>query len=186
MQLIPWRRDPIGANLARIRDEMDRTFGRLFNEPLFEFPELPRLREGWVPPLDVSETDNEVTIRAEVPGIDPKDLEITVTGRTLCIAGHKEEQQERRGENFYQTERRFGSFRRLVDLPESADPDKVTAETENGVVTIHVAKRPGAKPRQIQIRPAAAAIGAGSSASPDGAQQQQQQQQPQAAGKRNG
>ena len=157
MNLSLWkRRSPINSDLARLRDEMDRTFDRFFSEPwgMIE-PKLLRT-EGWLPAVDVSETDAEVTVRAEIPGIAAKDLEIEVTGTTMTIAGKKEEYEEEKGENFYQSERRFGAFRRLIDLPETIDPDKVTAESENGVVTIHVARKPGMKPRRVEVKPAAA------------------------------
>lgn len=154
MSLTIWKnRDPMNGGLARLRDEMDRTFEKVFNEP-FGFAEPKLLRyEGWVPPLDMSETDTEVTLRAEVPGIAAKDLDISVTGKTLSIAGEKEEINEKEKEDFYQCERRFGAFKRVIDLPETVDPDKVTAEVDNGLVTIHVAKRPNAKPKQVEVKP---------------------------------
>ena len=155
MNLSLWkRRSPINGDLARLRDEIDRTFERFFIEPwnLME-PKIARM-EGWLPPVDVSETPGEVTIRAEVPGILAKDLDISVTGTTLTIAGQKEEQEEKKGEDYYLSERRFGSFRRVVELPESVDADKVTAESDNGVVTIRVAKKPGIKAKQVEVKPA--------------------------------
>ncbi len=157
MNLSPWRkRDPINGNLVRLRDELDRTFDRFFDEPFGSMglePKAPRA-EGWIPPLDMSENDTEFTIRAETPGVNAKDLDISVTGGMLTIAGQKEEQEEKKGENFYQCERRFGTFRRVINLPDTVDPDKVTAESENGVVTIHIAKKPGAKPKQVEIKTA--------------------------------
>ncbi|MBS0196486.1 MAG: Hsp20/alpha crystallin family protein [Planctomycetes bacterium] len=144
----------MNGGLATLRDEVERTFDRFFHEPL-GFTEPKALRaEGWIPPLDVSETDSEVTIRAEVPGIAAKDLEITISGTTLSMAGRKDETVEKKEENFYQCERRFGSFRRVIELPETVDAEKVTAEADNGVVTVHVAKKPGAKPKQVEIKPA--------------------------------
>lgn len=148
---------PGNGDLIRLRDEMDRTFDRFFNEPFGVLGGEPKaLRSnGWLPPLDVSETGTEVTIRAEVPGIAAKDLDISVSGTTLTIAGQKEETEEKKEENFYRCERRFGSFRRIVELPETIDADKVTAESDNGIVTIHIAKKPSAKPRQIEIKSSA-------------------------------
>jgi HSP20 family protein len=157
MNLSPWKqRERFPVGLARLRDEMDRTFDRFFSEPLGLGGLEPKaLRDdGWIPPLDVSETDTEVTIRAEVPGIPAKDVEISVTGNMLTIAGKKESHEEKKGEDFYQSERRFGSFRRVVALPDGVDPDKVTAESDNGVVTVHVAKRPGVKPKVVEVKPA--------------------------------
>jgi len=156
MNLSLWkRRSPFNGDLARLREEMERSFERVFSEPLGLIePKLLRA-EGWFPPIDMSETDSDVMIRAEVPGIAAKDLDISVIGTTLSISGAKEEQKEQKGENFYQCERRFGSFRRAIELPETVDADKVTAECDNGVVTIHLAKKPGIKPRHVEIKPAA-------------------------------
>jgi HSP20 family protein len=162
MSLTLWKkRAPLAStsatgDLVRLRDEMDRTFERFFSEPFGLFGVEPKaLRSnGWIPPLDVSETDTEMTIRAEVPGIATKDLDISVSGTMLTIAGQKDETTEKQNENFCQCERRFGSFRRLVELPETVDTDKVTAESDNGVVTIRIGKKPGAKPRQVEVKPA--------------------------------
>lgn len=141
------------GNLSRLRDEMDRMFDDFLGEPLGVVdPKLLR-SEGWLPPVDVSDAENEVVIRVEAPGIAVKDVEVLLTGTTLTIAGKKEEMKEKKEENYYQCERRFGEFRRDLELPETIDPEKVAAEADNGVITIRVAKKPGAKPRQIEIKP---------------------------------
>ena len=140
MNLTLWKhRNPITGDLSRIREEMDRTIERMFGGSVVESKMLRN--EGWLPAIDVSENDTEVTVRAEVPGIAPDDLEVTVLGTTLSISGTKREKSEKRGEDFYQCERRFGAFRRVIELPESVDPDKVTAETDQGVVCVHIGKR---------------------------------------------
>jgi HSP20 family protein len=147
---------PMNGGLVRLRDEMDRTFDRFFSEPFGMIePKMFRtdIRGGWFPAIDVSETDSEVTIRAEVPGIAAKELDISISGTTLTISGQKEEQDEQKGEDYYQCERRFGSFRRMIELPEAIDADKVTAESDNGLVTIHVAKKAGVKPRKVEVKP---------------------------------
>lgn len=156
MNLGLWKR-PLGINgeLARLRDEMDQAFERFFREPVATLASEPLSRrvEGWMPALDVSENDNEVVIKAEMPGIAAKDIDITVTDSTLSISGSKQEQEERKDETYYRSERRFGAFRRVVELPESIDASKIVAESDNGVVTIKVAKKPGVKPRQIEVKP---------------------------------
>lgn len=162
MNLTLWnRRDPftslapINGGFTRLRNEMDRTFDRFFSEPFGMMEPKIFRTEGWLPAIDVSETDNEVTVRAEVPGIAAKDLDISVSGTTLTISGQKEEQEEQKGEDYYQCERRFGSFRRVIELPAAIDADKTTAESDNGVVTIRVAKRPGVQPKKVQVKPSA-------------------------------
>ena len=93
-------------------------------------------------------------MRTETPGIPTRELDITVAGTTLNISGKKEEKEEAEGEDFYRCERRFGSFRRVVELPESIDPDKVSADCDNGVVTIRIAKKPGQRTRRVEVKPA--------------------------------
>jgi HSP20 family protein len=159
MNLTLWnKRSPVNGDLDRLRNEMDRTFDRFFNEPLGLVEPKTLRAEGWIPPVDVSETDTEVTIRAEVPGIAAKDLDISVSGNTLTIAGQKQQQEEKKGEDFYRWERSFGSFRRFIELPDTVDASKVTAESDNGVVTIQVAKKPGVKPRQVEVKPAGSMV----------------------------
>ncbi len=163
MNIAPWRKrieiTPINGELTRLRDEMDRTFERFLTDP-FDMTEPKMLRlEGWMPPLDISETDSEVTVRAEIPGMATEDLDISVTDHSLCITGKKEEREEHKGEDFFRCERRFGSFRRVINLPETADADAVVAETNDGVLTIRIAKRPGGKPRHVKIKPTAQRVG---------------------------
>lgn len=154
MNLTPWRRPaPAGGGLARLRNEVDRIFEQFFVEPWGAIEPKDLRSEGWLPAIDMSETDIGVTVRAEIPGIPVKDLDISISGNTLSISGEKEEKQEKKQENFYHCERRFGSFRRVIELPETVDPDKVTAESDNGVVTIHVAKKPGVRPRKVEVKP---------------------------------
>lgn len=168
MNLSLWKKRPTASlstsgEIARLRDEMDRTFERFFADPFGLGAIEPKVfrSEGWAPAIDVSETDAEVTIRAEAPGVPAKDLDISISGNTLTISGQKEESSEKTEENFYHCERRFGSFRRSIDLPEAADAEKVTAESDNGVVTIHVPKKPGARPKQVEVKAAQKKVAVG-------------------------
>jgi HSP20 family protein len=151
MNLSIWKhRNPFNGELTRLREEMDRTIDRLMGATFIE-PKATRI-EGWMPLVDVSETENEVLVRAEVPGIDPANLDVSISGNTLSISGSKKEEKEKTGEDFFQCERRFGAFRRVIELPEGTDPDKITAETDAGVITVHIGKRVGVKPRHVPIR----------------------------------
>ncbi len=153
MNLTVWsRRDPMTLELDRLREEMGRTFDRYLGEPT-ALPEPKLLRaEGWIPPLDVGQTETEMRIEVEVPGIGAKDLEISVLGDELTIAGKKEERKEQKDEDVLRCERRFGSFRRVIELPETVDTGRLTAESDNGVLTIRIPKRPEAKPRQVEVK----------------------------------
>jgi HSP20 family protein len=105
-----------------------------------------------MPPVDVSESDDEVMVRTEVPGMSARDIEVTIAGTTLNITGRKQEKEECEQEDFYRCERRFGVFRRAIELPESIDADHVTADAENGVITIRIAKKPGQRTRRVEVK----------------------------------
>ena len=100
----------------------------------------------------MSETANEVTVQAELPGVDPKDLDITVTGERLTISGEKREESERKDKNFHQREIRSGSFSRTIQLPAGADPQQVSAEHKNGTLTIRIKKTEQAAARKINVK----------------------------------
>jgi len=160
MNLIPWkgkRQNDDTTELMRtspmsfFRSEMDRLFDRFFGDDRGLTRPDAFGDTGWVPSLDVSETDTEVSVRAEVPGVDPKDLDISVSGQMLTISGEKKESRESKGESYHQVERRFGSFRRSVQLPASIDTERVSAEHKDGVVMIRLQKRPGAVPKRIPV-----------------------------------
>jgi HSP20 family protein len=160
MSLIPWRNKRAerdegdlveSTSIARFRDEMDRVFDRFFRDPWLASRDLFAPAGAWSPRVELSETDQEIVVRAELPGVDPKQIDITVTGDTLTISGEKKESRhEERGGATY-SERRFGSFRRSIQLPSTADPEKVKAEHAHGVVTIHLGKVPGAAPRRVPV-----------------------------------
>lgn len=140
--------------LARFRNEMDDLFARTFGTAWDLFENGLGTFSDWSPTLDISETDKEISLKAEVPGMDPKDLEITVAGNTLTICGSKKEVHEDKNESFFHSERRFGSFRRSVQLPASVDAENVTAEHKNGVVHIRLPKRPDALRKRIPVKSA--------------------------------
>jgi HSP20 family protein len=161
MSLIPWRNKAteksseetsLSSPMARFRSEMERMFERFFSDPWDAGESLFAPGSVWAPSLEVSETDKEVVVRAEVPGVDPKELDLSVTGNVLTISGEKKETSERKGESFYQTERRFGSFQRSVSLPSYVETDKVSAEHKDGVLTVRMAKSEAAKPKRISVK----------------------------------
>ena len=157
MSLIPWRNkrqeNERGglASVAGFRHEMDRLFDSFFHEP-FAWPNPGGAAELWNPTLDVSETDQEVVVRAEVPGLGPDDLNINIVGNSLVLSGEKKEEQEHKGEGYWHTERRFGAFRREVPLPRGVDAEKVSADYAKGVLTVHLAKSPEAAARRIEVK----------------------------------
>lgn len=155
MSLTTWTRNPLVDDFMRARDDMGRIFSRMLGGGMYEpFAGTAGGRlEGYMPPVDVSENDDAVVVRAEIPGIAARDLDISVTGNTLVISGRKDEREECEGEDFYRSERRFGAFRRTIDLPESVDPERITADSENGIVTVRFARKPGMRSRRVEIKP---------------------------------
>lgn len=160
MKLMPWRnkktsepRD-IASPSRGAGFDIERIFDRFLSDPWFG----GSWRNGeffgagsWAPPVDVTETETEVHVRSEIPGVDPKDLSITVSDGVLTLSGEKSESTEKRDENYYHSERRFGSFRRNVQLPASVDPDQVNAEYDNGVLTVTLKRQEGATVKRIPV-----------------------------------
>lgn len=156
MRRLPWRRrgtepsreaEPPGV-LRRFREEMDRLFDAFIVDPW----DYVRGAAGrWTPDVDVLEGDREITVRAEVPGLDPEDVEVTVTGDSLTLSGEKREEEERTGRTSCRSERRYGAFRREIPLPPGSDPSDVKAEYDRGVLQVRIGKREGAARRRIPV-----------------------------------
>jgi len=127
-------------------------FNRLFNEALSPLFDSTSTGAGtWAPAVDVFETDQNVVIKAELPGVDPKDVEIRVEDGTLYVKGERKLENEVKEENYHRIERSYGSFMRTFPLPRSVDADKAAAEYKNGVLTLTLPKREEAKPKTIKI-----------------------------------
>lgn len=155
MNLVPWKttRSRLSRvpQFGRLRTDMDRLFDRFFEEPWWGTRELA-FEGAWVPSVDLSESDNEFTISAELPGMSPQDIELTVCDNMLTLAGSKEESSEDKGEDYYQCERRFGAFRRTIELPAYADLEHVEAAQRDGVLTIRVPKLEKSRGKKISVK----------------------------------
>lgn len=115
---------------------------------------------SWVPPVDVFEEADRIRITAEVPGVKPEDINISLEGNLLTIHGTKQQEGEERTERVHRYERMYGTFERTFTLPASVDPKNIKAAYDNGVLTVTLPKSEKAKPRQIEI-----AVGGGSQGS---------------------
>lgn len=162
MSIVSWKKKEAGSvpvaqsteavPFVHFRTEMDRLFDRFFGEssPLsgagFES------FKGWHPSLNVAEDDEEVVITAEVPGLEPKEIDISLSGNILTIQGEKKEEKEEEKGDYRHVERRFGSFKRSVELPSTANLDDIAAEHKNGLLKIKVRKTEAAKPKTIPVR----------------------------------
>ena len=147
--LIPWRRR-IGGVFEPFRQELDELFERFFAEPIEGSG--GEVMRAWAPRVDVEETDKEIVVKADLPGVDPKDVDISVTEGALVIKGEKKEKREEKGKNYQRTERFIGQFYREVPLPPGTDPEKITATSSKGVITVTVAKAPQAQAKKIAVQ----------------------------------
>jgi len=104
------------------------------------------------PAVDVSETDNEVVVKAELPGLDIKDLDVSVNNNTLILKGEKRHEEEKKGENFLRVERRYGQFSRAIPLAAQCSGENVKARFKNGILTVEIPKDEKAKSKRIEIQ----------------------------------
>lgn len=146
MDLVPWKRAREASALQSLRNEFDRIFDRFWSG------ELEPLRLGrWVPAVDVSESDDEIIVRAEVPGLDPEEVEVFVEGDVLTLKGEKKEEREQSGRDYHRVERQYGSFARSIQLPGAVMAEEVKATAANGVLTIRLPKQEDARRKKVQI-----------------------------------
>ena len=146
MDLIHWR--PF-REVSRLRSEMDRLWDDYFGAGRRA---LQPLEETWMPAVDVAETGDKITVKAEIPGMEAKDIEISMVGDTLTIKGEKKVEREEKEENYHMIERSYGSFSRVMKLPVAVDADKVEATYKNGVLTVALPKKEEVKPKAIEIK----------------------------------
>lgn len=150
--LLPWRRQNGNTSLApvsQLRWDWDRLFDRFLDDawaPMATPASVQNL------PLDYTETEDAIRIRAEVPGMDPKDLDISLVGDVLTLTGRKTEESESTEGSRTYSERRFGEFQRTLKLPCPVDHDKIEAEHRHGVVTITLHKAEAVRPKRIEIK----------------------------------
>jgi len=141
--LIRW--EPM-REIVSLREAMDRLLDEAFTRPL-------SLMEGWrVPAIDMYQTDDEVVVRAALPGLKSEDVQINVTGDILTIKGERKEKSETKQKNYHIREQRWGTFERSVMLPTAVVQDKAKAEFEDGVLTITLPKAEEVKPKIITIK----------------------------------
>lgn len=146
--LMPFRRKQVPVRrgdydpFSIFRDEVDRIFDEFARG--FWGEEFERRSDGFSPRVDVVESDREVRITAELPGMDERDIEVSINRDLLTIKGEKKEEKEESGRNYYRAERLFGSFSRTIPLPAEVDVDKAKAEFRKGLLVVTVPKTPEA------------------------------------------
>lgn len=143
MAMARW--DPF-KDIGSFRDRLDRRLEEEFGKG-----EKVLQPGNWMPPADIRETDSEVVISAELPGIDEKDIQIEIEDHHLVISGQREFERETKKEDYQRVERSYGAFCRSFALPASVDVDKIKAVDEKGVLKITIPKAPELKPKRIEI-----------------------------------
>ena len=148
MTLTRW--EPV-REFSGLQDRLNR-MNRLFRESYSpEAPEEALTTTSFAPPVDIYEDEHNITLNIEVPGIDEKDIDVRIDNNTLTVHGERKIQSEEKEENFRRVERQYGSFTRAFTLPSSVDSGQVSANYDNGVLKIKLAKKAEAKPKQIKV-----------------------------------
>jgi HSP20 family protein len=145
MAIIRW--DPF-REMITLREKMNRLFEDAVTS---RGEEKDMISASWSPAVDIYETENELVLTAEVPGIDEKDIEIRIEDNTLFVRVERKVEKETNEENYHRIERAYGTFARSFTLPHTIDQDKIQAEHESGVLKIHLPKKPETKPKNVKI-----------------------------------
>jgi len=150
MSLVKWRKQDLfdpWTEMKRLQDEIN---------DLFESDRLPAFTglfdRSVSPALDIVENEDNFIVTCELPGIDQKDLDVTITSNVLTIKGEKKDGKESKEGKIYKRESWSGNFQRTLSLPNSVDPVQVNAELKNGILTLVLHKKEEAKPKQISIK----------------------------------
>jgi HSP20 family protein len=124
-------------------------FEEFFND--FPFSSVPEPRENWMPSVDVLEKDGNLILRAEIPGMTEKQIELKLEGNTLTLKGERKMENEDKKSSYHRIESFYGSFTRSFRLPDTVDLDKISADYRNGVLTVTMPQKPEIRPREIPV-----------------------------------
>lgn len=169
-EIVPWRWgtfprsdrdqraiDGFRGSIASLHREMDRLFESLWNEGFGPSPQLG----NWaglevMPQLDVTEDEKAFSVKVDLPGMDEKDVDVTLSDRVLTIRGKKEEDKEEKGKDYHRRERVCGSFRRSIEIPAAVDASRIEASFKKGVLTVHLPKSKEAREqiKRIEVKAA--------------------------------
>jgi HSP20 family protein len=143
------RWDPF-RELEELSERLNRVFGR---PPVRRDNSKEALTVAdWVPAVDISESEGEYLIKAELPGVKKEDIKVTLQEGVLTIQGERKQEKEEKGRKYHRIERSYGTFIRSFTLPDSADDSKVSAEFKDGLLYLHVPKSEKAKPKAIEVK----------------------------------
>jgi len=133
---------------STLQDRVNRIFRESYSP---EGSDEALTTANFAPPVDVYEDEHSITLKLEVPGVDEKAIDVSIENNTLTVRGECTLEKEEKAENFQRVERQYGSFTRSFTVPNSVDPEQVTAHYDKGVLKISLAKKAEAKPKQIKV-----------------------------------
>ena len=144
MALVRW--DP-GSEVDTLQTEMNRVFDAFFGSR----PGNGGHARRWVPAMDLVEDNDDLVLRADLPGLSEDDVDIEVKDGVLTVSGERKTEEKKEEEGYYRVERAFGSFSRSLTLPDGIDPEQVKAEFDNGVLEVRIPKPEERKPHRVRI-----------------------------------
>jgi HSP20 family protein len=153
MDLVPWKsfRREVSPfrEMERLHGQMDQLFRKLMGESGFG---MELTEEGWGPSVNISENKDNIIVKAELPGMETKDVNVSLSGDLLTIKGEKKQEEEEEKENFYCKERYHGSFQRSFRIPSTIKADQIAAKFDKGVLKITLPKAEEAKKKEIEVK----------------------------------
>ncbi|MCI0615551.1 Hsp20/alpha crystallin family protein [bacterium] len=136
-------------DLMTLQDRMSRLFEQ--NLPKAKYEDEGLFGGSWAPAVDIHETDQAIVLKADLPGLNPNEVDIRVEDNTLYLKGERKMEKETSEENYHRIERSYGSFSRTFILPRTVSAEKISADYKNGVLNITMLKKEESKPKQIHI-----------------------------------
>jgi len=124
---------------------------RVFEDAFTRMVNEPRANRPWSPAVDIYETENELVLKADLPDVDLKDIDVRVENQTLTISGERKFEQEHSGKGYHRIERSYGKFDRSFAVPNTFDTEHIAAAFKNGVLSVTLPKKEAAKPRQVKV-----------------------------------
>jgi HSP20 family protein len=124
---------------------------RLFEDAFTRMLTEPQTNRPWAPSVDIYETENELVLKADLPDVDLKDIDVRVENQTLSISGERKFEKEETTKGYHRMERNYGRFTRSFAVPNSFDTEKIAADYKNGVLSVSLPKKEAAKPRQVKV-----------------------------------
>lgn len=146
MALTPWR-GLWESRFPSLREEMDKMF-----EDFFGKTDFPSIEDGaWIPPIDVQQTKKDVLVMMDIPAIDPKEISISIMEDRITIKGERKREEEEKEADYYRSERVYGSFQRIIQLPSEVVGDKAKASYKDGVLKVTIPKSQKAVPKEVKV-----------------------------------